>query len=238
MFSIIIISLLIILLLVITYRLIETIYIAGENSAIGASQIYEINAESVVGINAVGSTEINSDSLKSGTGFIIDSTGSIVTSYHVVKDTENITITTYNGNTYPAVLKDYDEVFDVALLSSDIESPKSCSFGDVRKIKVGETVYTIGNPYNDLPFSMSHGIISGLNREFSIVQNNPIKLIQTDCPINAGNSGGPLFNINGEVIGIVNAKYITSSGEYVDNIGFAVPLTNILIDTIRLMAED
>lgn len=102
--------------------------------------------------------------------------------------------------------------------------------GDSDELNVGDSVVAIGNPLGELTFSLTSGAVSALNREVTLSSNVTMDLIQTDCAINSGNSGGALFNLYGEVIGITNAKYSSSgsSGEAsIDNIGFAIPINSV-----------
>ena len=94
---------------------------------------------------------------------------------------------------------------------------------------MGDSVVAIGNPLGELTFSLTSGVISALDRQVTLSSNVTMDLIQTDCAINSGNSGGPLFNLYGEVIGITNAKYSSSGSEAsIDNIGFAIPINHVL----------
>lgn len=107
---------------------------------------------------------------------------------------------------------------------------QAVTLGKSSDANVGDEVVTIGNPLGELTFSLTSGAISALNREVTFSQNNTMKLIQTDAAINSGNSGGPLFNLYGEVIGITNAKYSSgssSSEASIDNIGFAIPIDEV-----------
>ena len=102
--------------------------------------------------------------------------------------------------------------------------------GDSDKLNVGDPVVAIGNPLGELTFSLTSGAVSALNREVTLSSNVTMDLIQTDCAINSGNSGGALFNLYGEVIGITNAKYSSSgssSEASIDNIGFAIPINSV-----------
>jgi serine protease Do len=166
----------------------------------------------------------------SGSGFIITDDGYILTNYHVVEGAEKITVETYGGDKYTAELIGYDESNDIAVLKVDAKNMTPVVFGDSDKIAVGEDVVAIGNPLGELHFSLTRGVISALDRDVSFSGNMHLKLIQTDCAINSGNSGGALFNLYGEVIGITNAKYSTSSlsgTASIDNIGFAIPINSV-----------
>lgn len=156
-----------------------------------------------------------------GTGFIIDESGYIVTNNHVVKDADEIKVTLNDESEYEAELVGVDEKTDLALIKVKNGKGKSFPkviFGDSDKTKVGEWVVTIGNPFG-LGNSVSKGIISARGRDISA--GNYDDFIQTDASINKGNSGGPMFNLSGEVIGI-NTAIVSPNGGSV-GIGFAIP---------------
>ncbi|WP_230873403.1 MULTISPECIES: Do family serine endopeptidase [Commensalibacter] len=154
-----------------------------------------------------------------GSGFIIDSSGLIVTNYHVIKDADQILITLQDNRTVKAVLKGYDERTDIALLKINVKEPLTIAhFGNSDYSRIGDWVLAIGNPYG-LSGTVTFGIISSRGRD--IEQGPYDDFIQTDAPINKGNSGGPLFNIKGEVIGINTAIFSPSGGSI--GIAFAIP---------------
>ena len=202
-----------------------------------AAEIYAANVNSTVGIST--SIDYNYYGSKttaavSGSGFILTDDGYIVTNYHVVKDAKEVKVTTYDNKSYPAEIIGYDEDNDIAVLKIDAKDLTPVILGDSDTMNVGEDVVAIGNPLGELSFSLTKGCISALNRTITI-DNKPMTLIQTDCAINSGNSGGALFNMYGEVIGITNAKY-SNNGDIndaaIESIGFAIP-----INTVRGMIE-
>ncbi len=154
-----------------------------------------------------------------GSGFVISADGLIVTNNHVIEAADEITVKFTNGDEYEAKLLGRDPKTDIALLK--IETGKTLpfvKFGDSNKARIGEWVLAIGNPFG-LGGSVSAGIISAINRD---IRSGPYdSFIQTDAAINRGNSGGPLFNMNGEVIGI-NSAIISPTGGSV-GIGFSIP---------------
>ncbi len=154
-----------------------------------------------------------------GSGFIIDSKGYIITNNHVIADATNITVIMYDGNSFTAEVVGADPKSDIALLKieADIEL-KAVVWGDSDNIRVGNWVLAIGNPFG-LVNTVTTGIISAIARDISAGPFDDF--IQTDAAINRGNSGGPLFNINGEVIGVNTAIYSPTGGSV--GIGFAVP---------------
>ncbi len=154
-----------------------------------------------------------------GSGFIIDASGLIVTNNHVINEAESITVTLPDGTKLEATLKGRDAKTDVALLQVKSSKPlPHVSFGDSTKSRVGDWVLAIGNPFG-LGGTVTAGIISARNRDINAGPYDDF--IQTDASINRGNSGGPMFNMNGEVIGMNTAIYSPSGGSV--GIGFAVP---------------
>lgn len=153
-----------------------------------------------------------------GAGVIVDGEkGYIITNSHVVRNSEKIQVTLFGGKKLVGRILGMDEDTDLALVQVDTEQPlASVPFGDSAKLKVGQMVVAVGNPYG-LNDTLTFGIISGLNRE-NVNLSRYEDFIQTDASINPGNSGGPLFNIRGEVIGI-NTAIIN----YAQSIGFSIP---------------
>jgi serine protease Do len=155
-----------------------------------------------------------------GSGFFVDKTGHVLTNYHVVEDAAKITVKTDSGEEYPAQVVGFDDETDLAVLKVDVDREVPfVKLADSDKIRVGDWVLAIGSPFG-LNKSVTAGIISQTNRETpstSLFQ----RFIQTDAAINRGNSGGPLANMNGEVIGI-NSQIATSTGDY-NGVGFALP---------------
>ena len=206
----------------------------AETREISAADLYEQNVNSTVGITTSGRTSsrygYGYTYQASGSGFIITSDGYILTNYHVINGSDTVTVATYDDETYDAKVVGYDESNDIAVLKIDAENLKPVTIGDSDKLRVGETVYAIGNPLGELTFSLTRGIVSALSRNIQTDSGASMNLIQTDCAINSGNSGGALFNEAGEVIGITNAKYSSSgfSNEAeIDNIGFAIPINSV-----------
>lgn len=199
-----------------------------------AAQVYAKNVDATVGISTKSTTRnmfgYSTGSAASGSGFIVSSNGYVVTNYHVIEGADSITVSTNNGKSYEATVRGYNENYDVAVLKINATGLQAVTLGKSSDANVGDEVVTIGNPLGELTFSLTSGAISALNREVTFSQNNTMKLIQTDAAINSGNSGGPLFNLYGEVIGITNAKYSSSSSSSeasIDNIGFAIPIDEV-----------
>ena len=196
-----------------------------------AAEVYAKNVNSTVGITTSITTNywgFQSTSAASGSGFIISDDGYILTNFHVIENSNSITVALYDGTEYEAELIGYDESNDIAVLKVEAENLPPVILGDSNNMNVGDPVVAIGNPLGELTFSLTAGTVSAMGRTVTMSNGITMKLIQTDCAINSGNSGGALFNMYGEVVGITNAKYSSSSsGASIDNIGFAIPLNDV-----------
>jgi putative serine protease PepD len=204
------------------------------------SQVAAAAAPGVVEIQATGSSSEPTpfgpqEQSAQGTGFEIDSNGNIVTNAHVVAGASSISVKTQDGKTYKATVVGTDETTDVAVVH--IDAPSSAlhplAFADSNSVVVGQTVVAIGNPFG-LEDTVTAGIVSALHRTITSPNNRPItNAIQTDAAINHGNSGGPLLDTSGRVIGITSQIY--SDGQTSGNvgIGFAVPS-----DTVRTIVGE
>ena len=197
------------------------------------SEVYAQNVNSTVGITTSITTNYfgyQTTSAAAGSGFILTQDGYILTNYHVVEGSNSIKVTTYDGTSYDAQLIGYDESNDIAVLKIDASDLTPVVLGDSDTLNVGDSVVAIGNPLGELTFSLTTGVVSALDRPVTLSTGTTMNLIQTDCAINSGNSGGALFNSYGEVVGITNAKYSSSSSSgsaSIDNIGFAIPINHV-----------
>ncbi|HEX4078908.1 MAG TPA: DegQ family serine endoprotease [Rhizomicrobium sp.] len=154
-----------------------------------------------------------------GSGFVIDPSGLIVTNNHVIEDADTITVTLNDGTTLPATLVARDDKTDLALVRVRPKTPlPAAHFGDSDHARVGDWVIAIGDPFG-LGSSVTAGIVSARNRDIAAGPYDDF--IQTDAPINRGNSGGPLFDMDGKVIGIASAIFSPSGGSV--GVGFAIP---------------
>lgn len=168
-----------------------------------------------------------------GSGVIMTADGYILTNAHVVEGAEEITVTMYDGTEYKASVIGKDTNTDVAVVKVNATGLPAATFGDSDSLLVGQDALAIGNPLSSqLAFSLTCGHISALEREIEI-QGTILSLMQIDAAVNPGNSGGPLFDIYGNVIGIVNAK-ITDTD--VEGIGFAVPI-NTALEVARSLVD-
>lgn len=206
-----------------------------ENNTTDATQILENATKNVVGISKIknnGSTIFSSktdeEQLGLGSGVIVSENGYIVTNKHVAGNKySNCYVTLENGKVYNGNVVWADDDLDLAIVKINVKSLSYMSLGDSNNVKVGQSVYAIGNPIGyEFQRTVTSGIISGVNRTIKLEENNKSvymeNLIQTDATINPGNSGGPLINANGEMIGINSVKITSAEG-----IGFAIPINVI-----------
>ena len=212
---------------------------AASAGAMSASDIYAAACQQVVGItteltyqNFFGQT---SSQAVSGSGFIITEDGYILTNYHVISYAAQgnyaITVMTYDGTSYTAKIVGVDSSNDIAVLKIDATELTPVTFGDSDEMSVGDTVYAVGNPLGELQFTMTTGHVSALDRTITTDEGSvPMNMFQIDAAVNSGNSGGPVYNDAGQVIGIVTAKY-SSTG--VEGLGFAIPIN----DAVNLANE-
>ncbi|MDO9476392.1 MAG: Do family serine endopeptidase [Pseudohongiella sp.] len=169
-----------------------------------------------------------------GSGFIMSSDGYIITNHHVVANADSITVTLTDRREFPAQVIGSDELSDVALIKIEASGLRPVKFGDSEKVRVGEWVLAIGSPFG-LEFSAAAGIVSAKSRNVpSRGPANYVSFIQTDVAINQGNSGGPLFNLDGEVIGI-NSQILSSTGGS-NGISFAIP-SNMALNVVEQLRE-
>lgn len=195
----------------------------GESNAGTYSEVVAKVADSVVEIRTekVLTSSIFSQYVTkgAGSGVIISADGYIVTNHHVIEDASAVTVYTTNGTKYAAKVIGSDPDSDLAIIKVEAEGLTHAVFGDSSKLVVGEEVVSIGNPLGNLGGTVTNGIISALAREVTI-SGTQMTLLQTNAAVNPGNSGGGLFNMSGELVGIVNAK---SSGSGIEGLGFAIP---------------
>ena len=193
-----------------------------------SAQIYDKYSDAVVCI-----TVSTSEGQGAGTGFIISKDGYILTCNHVVDGATAISVTLNDSTSYEAKLVGSDSDLDVAVLKVDPgdQTLTTVVLGDSSLLGVGDDVTVIGNALGTLANTLTTGSVSALDRAITMSDGTVMSLMQTDCTINSGNSGGPLFNQYGEVVGIVNAKYSSSafdtSTASIEGIGFAIPINDV-----------
>ena len=164
-----------------------------------------------------------------GSGFILTSDGYIVSNHHVVDGAERLLVTLSDGRELEAELVGSDNINDVAVLKVESDEPlPAVNIGSSSALKIGDQVMAIGNPLGTLTVTATVGYVSGKDRPVN-TDGIVIDMLQTDAAINSGNSGGPLFNMYGQVVGITTAKYsgTTNSGASIEGIGFAIPIDDV-----------
>ena len=197
-----------------------------------ASEVYELALKQVVGIttevtytNFFGMT---SSSAVTGSGFIVTSDGYILTNYHVIEEAYagnlDISVMLHDGTSYTAAIVGTEPDNDIAVLKIDAEGLNAAELADSEDLLVGDKVYAVGNPLGELEFSMTTGYVSAKDRVIATSANSDaISMFQFDAAVNSGNSGGPVYNELGQVVGVVTAKYADTG---VEGIGFAVPISD------------
>jgi putative serine protease PepD len=213
---------------------------AASESPLSVNQIYRRSYKGVVQVTVSSQAQTPFGSSQSqqaqGSGFVYDSSGHIVTNQHVVDGATSISVKFWNGKTYRATVVGTDSSTDLAVLKVDAPSSvlQPLSLGDSSKVAVGDGVVAIGSPFG-LAESVTSGIVSALHRQITSPNNFAIDdSIQTDAAINHGNSGGPLFNQQGQVIG-VNAQIESESGGN-DGVGFAIPSNTVRSVVSQILA--
>jgi putative serine protease PepD len=214
------------------------------NADLTVGQIAKDATKSVVEVDATtsgGSQSFpfgdNGGSAAEGTGFVYDTKGDIVTNQHVISGAGTVKVKFSDGSTYTASVVGSDSATDVAVLRVNAPSSKlnPLTLADSSKVEVGDGVVAIGNPFG-LDGTVTSGIVSAVGREISSPDDTPIEgAIQTDAAINHGNSGGPLLDLRGEVIGITSQ--IQSEGGGNDGVGFAVPSNTVKSIAAQLIAN-
>lgn len=196
-----------------------------------SSQIYSTYGKSVVSVNVK-----TSNGEGAGTGFFISDDGYILTCHHVIDGATAISIVTQDSTSYEAEVVGSDSDLDTAVLK--VKNAGKTTFpavvlGDSSSLTVGDSVTAIGNALGTLANTLTTGVVSAKDRAISMSDGTAMKLLQTDCTVNSGNSGGPLFNQYGEVIGIINAKYSSGTSTFssneasIEGIGFAIPINDV-----------
>ncbi|HEU5363540.1 MAG TPA: trypsin-like peptidase domain-containing protein [Gaiellaceae bacterium] len=205
--------------------------VASADLSVG--EVAKLATKSVVEVDATASVSSspfpggNGSRAAEGTGFVYDADGNIVTNQHVISGASSVRVKFSDGSTYKATVVGSDPSTDVAVLHVDAPSSKlhPLTLGDSSRVSVGDGVVAIGNPFG-LDGTVTSGIVSAVGREISAPDDTPIEnAIQTDAAINHGNSGGPLLDLQGQVIGITSQ--IQSEGGGNDGVGFAVPSNTV-----------
>lgn len=205
----------------------ETLKTYDAGKSLTPAQVYKMNVDASCGISTRLSGQTGAQC--AGSGFVLSEDGYVITNNHVIEGAQAILVGLYDGRELEAQLIGRDSLNDVALLKIDAEGLSCVAVGDSDAVEVGEEVIAIGNPLGKLTFTMTAGYVSALDREVS-TDGRPISMLQTDAAINSGNSGGPLFDMNGNIIGMTTAKYsgFSSSGTNIEGLGFAIPIRDVL----------
>ena len=204
----------------------------GTNGGFTPGQVYAKSVKGVVCITSIVTKNVNgnvSEAASSGSGFVVTENGYVVTNYHVINGATSVKVTLYDGTEHTAKVIGYDDANDIAVIKIQAEGLHKLALGSSDDLIVGDQVVAIGNPLGELNYTMTTGYISAKDRSIS-TDGTMINMLQIDATINAGNSGGPLLNMKGEVVGIITAKYsgITSSGASIEGIGFAIPMDDVV----------
>ncbi|MDR0294181.1 MAG: trypsin-like peptidase domain-containing protein [Oscillospiraceae bacterium] len=200
------------------------------------SEIYKKNVQSV--------TVILSESQYgggAGTGIVVSGDGYIVTNNHVVENAREITVILHNGVEYSARLIGADRISDLAVLKIRADGLSPAEFGNSDAMEHGDSVAAIGNPLGlELRSTITTGVISGVNRDITLEDSSgdiTMTVLQTNCAVNPGNSGGPLLNQYGQVIGIISSKIMGSASQTVEGLGFAIP-SNTAVPLVEQLIEN
>lgn len=195
-------------------------------SGLTEQQIYRENLPSVVTVTAVKATSGGTGSV--GSGFIISADGYVLTSGHVAAEAESLLVTLSSGQRYLARLVALErEHSDLALLKIPAGGLKTVTIGNSDALEVGERICTIGNPTGNLEFSLSTGVVSATAREIQ-AGTAALSMFQTNAAFNKGNSGGPVFDGSGRVVGVATAKLSSSGTETLEGLGFALPINEVM----------
>lgn len=220
-----------------TVNLAPVNFTQSDEKALSAQEVYKKVSPAVVTISTKG-TEYKGFFAQNvegiGSGFIINEEGYILTNYHVVElaianNTKDVTVILSNGKEAPGKVVNYDQNRDIAMvkLEEGTEVPAVAELGDSDGLYVGQEVVAIGTPLGkNFAQTLTKGIVSGVNRNLTTQGGNTGNYIQTDAAINSGNSGGPLINTRGEVIGINTAKLSGQSEATIEGMGFAIPIND------------
>lgn len=207
----------------------------SSDGAMSARDIYyDLACKQVVGIQTdITTTNIFGMTVSgsvSGSGFVISEDGYILTNYHVVEDAYTggyeVKVMFYDGSTYTAEIKGFDRNNDIAVLKIDATGLDAAELGSSDSLYVGDTVYAVGNPLGELSYSMTSGMVSATDRLIT-TEEGTMTMFQFDAAVNEGNSGGPVYNTSGQVVGVVTAK---SNEDGTEGLGFAIPID----DAVRI----
>lgn len=210
------------------------LYSKDEAEKLTLDTLYDRCAPSVVGVMSEYDGKMG---YGWGSGIILSTDGYIVTNAHVISEADRCTVILWNGKECPALLVGEDSQTDLAVLKINSKGLIPASFGNSDELKVGEAVAAIGNPLgSEFSHTLTNGIISAIDRHVDY-SGTKMPLIQTNAAINEGNSGGPLYNMYGQIIGITNMKMSNDYGVTIEGIGFAIPSTTVKKVCDQLIAK-
>ena len=186
-------------------------------------ELYEKCSKSIVSIRAYVD---GADGYFLGTGVIISADGLVITNAHIITDCDSVSVILHDDSEYEAKLVGFDSVGDLTILKMDAKGMPAAEFGDSSQLRVGDRVAAIGNPLGEsFRMTLTDGIVSGIGRNMDY-NGRSMSLIQTNTALNKGNSGGALFNMYGQVVGITNMK-MSSAYSSIEGIAFAIPSTTV-----------
>lgn len=206
--------------------------------------LYDMACRQVVGITTEVTRQnfwgVMSSSAVIGSGFVLSSDGYILTNYHVIEAADlhsyDVKVISHDGTAYSAAIVGIRPDNDIAVLQIEAEGLTPAQIGNSDLIRVGDAVHAVGNPMGELEFTMTNGAVSALDRVVTTSESiAPINMFQIDAAVNSGNSGGPVYNDDGEVIGVVTAKYSKSG---VEGLGFAIPINDAVAIANDLIAHE
>ncbi len=192
--------------------------------------IYSVAVNSIVAITSTWNQQYTSlfgqyyrTMSTTGTGFIISDSGHIITNHHVIENGTSIKVSDYEGNEYSAEVIGSEPSNDFAIIKIN-EKTIPVTLGKSSELKVGDDIMVIGNALGELSYSFTDGIVSHLSRNVTLENGETVNMFQTNAAINNGNSGGPVYNMNGEVVGIASAKY---ASDKIEGLGFCIPIDDV-----------
>ena len=206
---------------------------AASGAELSLQELYQKCSPSVVGISGYTGLSV---SYSWGSGVILSSDGLILTNTHVIDGCDRAVVTLYDDREFEAKLVGADAISDIAVLKIEAQGLPAADFGESDALTVGERVAAIGNPLGEsFRMTLTDGIISAIERGINF-KGRSMTLLQTNTALNEGNSGGPLFNMYGQVVGITNMKMM-SSGSSIEGIGFAIPSATVVNVVNALIAD-
>lgn len=204
------------------------IYYEAVNSVVGVTSRYDVTFRTLFG------QSVTRQYVSTGSGFFVTDDGYLVTNYHVIESGTDITVSTYDEKEYPARVVGFDAANDIAVLKVEAQT-MDVWLGDSSGMEVGDDIMVIGNALGSLSYTFTDGLISYTNRRIATDSSEDINMFQTNAAINSGNSGGPVYNMDGEVIGIASAKFASES---IEGLCFFIPIDDVKDMIIGFIQND